>query len=277
MKNIFIILSIFFISSCGHLTPSRSFNMHKKQADLLSMEKKIYHTDKFEILSFQKILATDKFIRIYIEGDGLSWINRNTISEDPTPRQSTVFSLIQNDPYPNIIYLARPCQFVTNQNCSNKYWTSHRFSSEVVNSYKQILNEISSKYKDANKNEKIRFELIGYSGGASIALSLGEFRSDIISIITIAGNIDPNWLMEYHKVSKLVEPFEPKNGTGLDNVSQLHILGTNDQVVPIEIMNRYKEGFNKTSNIRFQLIEGSHSMNIGKKWTEILSGFKNRE
>ena len=53
------------------------------------------------------------------------------------------------------------------------------------------------------KNKNNKFNLIAYSGGASIALMLGANREDIHSIRTIAGNLDHNELSKITKTSAI--------------------------------------------------------------------------
>ena len=64
-------------------------------------------------------------LTIYIEGDGLAWINRSTPSSDPTPMDPLALKLALADNIDtNVAYLARPCQYVRNALCKRRYWTS---------------------------------------------------------------------------------------------------------------------------------------------------------
>ena len=58
------------------------------------------------------------------------------------------------------VYLARPCQFTSSFSCENKYWTSHRFSEEIIKSYEESLDYLKNKVEA--KNEEKRVELISY-------------------------------------------------------------------------------------------------------------------
>ena len=69
------------------------------------------YQDTFAIYSLQKINNNEEVV-VYIEGDGLSWIDRFTPSSDPTPKNPLAFKLAKLDPNQNVIYLARPCQYV---------------------------------------------------------------------------------------------------------------------------------------------------------------------
>jgi hypothetical protein len=49
-------------------------------------------------------------LNIYIEGDGLSWVNKSVVSQNPTPLNPLGLKLMSIDNTPCKIYLARPCQ-----------------------------------------------------------------------------------------------------------------------------------------------------------------------
>ena len=108
MKNL-LLLSFLFITSCRQNSIETRYNL----IDSLNsnkFNKKIYTTSYFNIYSLEKISNEGKLI-IYIEGDGVSWIDRFTISSNPTPNNPTAFKLALIDENDNVIYLARPCQF----------------------------------------------------------------------------------------------------------------------------------------------------------------------
>lgn len=56
-------------------------------------------------------------LTIYIEGDGLAWINRSSPSADPTPTDPIALKLALAQPEGNAVYLARPCQYAGAVNC----------------------------------------------------------------------------------------------------------------------------------------------------------------
>ena len=157
----------------------------------------VFNTKNYQIFSAQRLIHKNQIINIYIEGDGRSWIDRDTISSNPTPTVPFALNLANLDTDNNVIYLARPCQYAFNQKCNESVWTSHQFSKPVLMSYMEVLDTI----KEQNNNNK--FNLIAYSGGASIALMLGANREDIHSIRTIAGNLDHNELSKITKTSAI--------------------------------------------------------------------------
>lgn len=55
--------------------------------------------------------------KIYIEGDGRAFDIDGQPTSDPTPRGTMLREIAFGDTHPNVVYLGRPCQFVTNSAC----------------------------------------------------------------------------------------------------------------------------------------------------------------
>lgn len=104
-------------------------------------------------------------LRVYLEGDGHAWATARQPSLDPSPQHLLMAQLALSDPRPSV-YLARPCQFVSAADCTAAIWTDQRFSPAVLRSLDQALDRLKQRYGNQD------FELIGYSGGAALALLL---------------------------------------------------------------------------------------------------------
>lgn len=181
-----------------------------------------------------KQLATSR-IRIYLEGDGHAWASRSQPSLDPSPRHLLVAQLAFADPQPSI-YLARPCQFVKPNGCTNALWTSRRFAPEVVDSLDNALSLIKSRYGND------QFELIGYSGGAALALLLAARRDDIGQVQTLAGNLSPRQWAQLQQLTPLTGSMEPLDQRRqLAEVPQRHLAGADDDIVPPQLMRSYMD------------------------------------
>lgn len=168
----------------------------------------------------------EKRLWIFIEGDGRAWLNRTTPGTDPTPRLRDMI-LRAIDFREAAIYMARPCQYVRGPDCKIKVWTQDRFSDEIIASYDEALNTIKEE-KGADS-----FILVGYSGGAAIAMKLAARRDDIQYIQTIAGNLDPLRWVEHHGLSEIVSsPFSEMEVEKLRSVKQRHFIGSNDMTIP---------------------------------------------
>lgn len=147
MKKI-LAFCVLIISGCQSIQPPKEF-VYKE-----------INTHQFKLASWQKITDNNADYRIYIEGDGYAFNANGQPSRNPTPHGELVRELSFNDTALNVIYLARPCQFVKENACRVEYWTTKRFAPEVIEAEYEAIKKIVG-----NKN----ITLIGFSGGAQIA------------------------------------------------------------------------------------------------------------
>lgn len=248
---------VLFFSACSSKIPS--LDERKTTAISMITDKNIVQkdikTDTFTLFSFQKVSNECKnSIKIYIEGDGLSWVSRNIVSSNPTPIDPISLKLMLKDDSSCKIYIARPCQYTTSNICEEKYWTSHRFNSKIIDSFNEALNSI----KNEQKNNS--FDLIGYSGGGAIVTLLASQRNDINSITTIAGNLDIEKWTNIHNISSLSGSLNPADFSNtLENIKQHHIIGEDDKIIPKEIFFSYQSKFRNKKNITYSLHKATHN------------------
>jgi hypothetical protein len=101
------------------------------------MTREVVDTDGFSIMSYKRIADKNRPINVYIEGDGFAWAAAGRLSVNPTPKNPVALKLASIDKSPNVVYLARPCQYVNLENsasCHRKYWDGSKYSKEVINS-----------------------------------------------------------------------------------------------------------------------------------------------
>lgn len=188
----------------------------------------------FSIQTLQPASVTGKTLRVYIEGDGRAWITSRTVSDDPTPVMSMMAKLAINDPSGTAVYMARPCQFTWSAQCAQPYWTGKRFGAEMVRAQSEALDILKSQYGAQ------RFELVGYSGGAAIALLLAAKRDDVALVQTIAGNLDPAAWTRIKHLSPLSGSLNPADyAERLATIPQRHLVGANDKVMPLQVSQQY--------------------------------------
>jgi hypothetical protein len=242
---------LIFINSCD----SKKKLLH--YAEKNNFTQKIYHKFGFEILTLQKISDNNKPLTIYIEGDGFAYVNKYRASSNPTPRFNLLFDLIKEDKSPNIIYLARPCQYILNKKCDKKYWTSDRFSSEIIAAIYSIIDE----FKD------YKIDLIAYSSGAFIALQMKQ--KNINTIRTIAGNLDLESFVNFHKISPLEH--EKIDYERLSKIPQIHFVGLSDKIISPIISRSYQEKLQIKNCLKIVEVENAtHSKNWQKNWKKLL-------
>ena len=230
-----VVLFVVFVSSCGS---SRSVESRILRADDIIFASKFealsLKTPYFSIQSAYHFPKPKGLLTVYIEGDGRSWVSRYQLSSDPTPINPVALRLAlidsENNPNSNVAWLARPCQYHPNKadvNCEPKYWSSHRFDQKVIDSTDDAISQLMLK----SGASKVR--LIGFSGGAAVAVLVAAQRADVDSIVSIAGNLDHQQVNDYHGVTPLRGSLNPKDvATQLASIQQVHFVGVNDEVIP---------------------------------------------
>lgn len=206
-------------------------------------------------------------IRVYLEGDGHAWATASQPSLNPSPRHLLVAQLALSDPTPSL-YLARPCQYVITSDCNPDVWTDRRFSEEVMVSLEQALDLIKTRLGNRD------FELVGYSGGAALALVLAARRDDIALVQTLAGNLSPRQWTKLHHLSPLAGSLDPLDyRVRLAQIPQRHLLGANDRIVPPILLVNYQNRLGETECLESVVLEeATHS----DGWTETWSLWRDR-
>jgi hypothetical protein len=221
MKYLSKILALCFIATflCSCQTTSRP----SESIEQRGFKKKLVKGGDFWITTYQKITAPNKPYVFYLEGDGVAFAGKYKVSLDPTPRTQMLLKLVAIDERPNVIYVARPCQYTPmnlNPKCNNQYWTNKRMSDDSVHALNEVINNI-------NNNQK--FSLIGFSGGGGIAVLVAARNNMVRDILTIAANLDHVAFTTLHKVSPMTESLNPIDYTAkIRTIPQLHLSGGND-------------------------------------------------
>lgn len=240
-------LIVFATSSCASHSPAEHSGW--RQAVLSA-------GTTFDLVFFSpKEQMPKNTLAVYIEGDGFAWRNRRTPSHNPTPKSPVALELaMKNDDVDeNTVYLARPCQYIdfkTQPACTQKYWTSHRFAPEVIQSTNAAITQLKEKYS-AND-----IKLIGYSGGGGVAALVAAQRDDIIELITIAGNLDIEAWVQHHNISPLSGSLNPADyWKDLIDIPQTHYVGGKDKIVPPSIAQSYAAKFPNEKSPKIIIIE----------------------
>lgn len=267
--KIFWLSVLLVLTACTHIpTQIERSESAIVLAAKASWKKEFIETDFFTLVSFQpQKSATADTLTIYIEGDGFAWINSSTPSDDPTPMDPLALKLALRDDAP-AVYLARPCQFASDEqkkNCSKKYWTDSRFSTEVIKSTNQAIDQIKHRF------EAKKLILVGYSGGGAVAALIAARRSDVARLITIAGNIDHRaWTRENH-ITPLSGSLNPADEwIYLQHIPQTHFVGGKDQVIGEYVARSYASHFSGNLTPSIVVIpEFDHHCCWLEKWPEL--------
>lgn len=224
----------------------------------------------FVLTTFERVEKKDAVANIYIEGDGLAWVGKKTPSRDPTPTNPVALYLAAADTSQNVVYIARPCQYTKaaeNAPCHQKYWTSARFSPEVISAMDWALDDIKARHHING------FHIIGYSGGAAIGVLLAERRKDILSLRTVVGNLDTDAFSQIHEISQLSESLNPaKAASNISHLPQHHFIGSDDPVVAPDIVRSFIKASGNTRCLHVSTIpDTTHETGWAQKWLGLLS------
>ena len=220
MKGVFVFLN-FILGGCVAIAVPDNFVYEEIQ------------TRDFKIASWQKVTNLQGIYKIYIEGDGYAFNANGQPTRNPTPRGTLVRELAFGDDNENVIYLARPCQYVKSPNCSKRHWTSARFAPEVIIAMHNAIKQI------AGENPVV---LVGFSGGAQVAGLVSSVKTglNVKKVITVAGNLDHLAWTEYHNLPPLNESMNLESyRKQFARFPQLHYVGSKDEIIPPSLVREF--------------------------------------
>lgn len=135
------------------------------------------------------------------------------------------------------IYLGRPCYsgLAKRDNCDSRWWTTERYSPTVTSSMVAALERVLAGR---------RAVLIGYSGGAVLALAMAERMPQVAGIMTLAGNLDVDAWTTLHGYTRLTSPGDVARMLGATRgIPQKHYFGGRDTNVPPALIDRISQRF----------------------------------
>lgn len=93
-----LVLILFTLLGCSRNIPAPMERLHVAEdiAKQNSLHVKSFKTKNFDIYAHYNSL-TCKDINVYIEGDGLAWITRSRVSDNPTPLNPLALKLMVQD------------------------------------------------------------------------------------------------------------------------------------------------------------------------------------
>jgi len=266
LKHYLALLLILLLSS-GCSSSKLDPKVRQQQADSFAVygglvQEKI-QTNQFLLTTYQRFDNTDKSkeLTVYIEGDGMAWISRDQLSNNPTPIHPIALELASLDKRANILYIARPCQYlwpqVTIRNCSSEYWNNKRGSEEVIDSINQVISIIKARIGVSSIN------LIGYSGGGGIATLITARRDDVEKLITVSGNLNYRLFTKIHNLTPMNGSVNPITvAKRIKSIPQLHYVGSDDKIIPEQIARSFSDDV--------VVMDGVTHTNWAEKWEIIL-------
>ncbi len=223
------------------------------------------HSGRFlHQLYFYRITPISKELHVYIEGDGVAWLNRHTIAPDPTSHDPLMLQLMHQDNKASL-YLGRPCYGLTvrDPKCSPHYWTFGRYAPEIIDSMASVLTTVIEQHRV----ERLRF--FGHSGGGTLAVLLARRFPQTRSVVTIAANLDTDAWAQHHHFSPLSRSLNPAREPPVPaDILQWHLAGGRDRNIPPDML---RNAVDKTpTSLVCTLQTFGHHCCWEKIWTQVL-------
>ena len=265
LRTIFLLFVNLFVVSCSNL------ESRQERAQRLAISAKlipiILNTTTFKLQGYGKFEKPGEPLEVFIEGDGLAYITRSRPSKNPTPIIPVSLQLATISSNPNILYIARPCQYteiVSQINCTVKSWTTSRFSEKAIEAVNQAV-EFGIK-----KAQAPLVHLVGYSGGGAVAVLVAARRRDIGSVRTLAGYLDHKKLNKVKKVTPLYGSLDPmKIAHLISDIPQHHISGARDKIIPKWIGEEFAMAVGNSRCALTKIADATHTEGWPKLWKEI--------
>ena len=266
----FLLFVTLFVSGCSTMP---MFRDRSSVADTIAAHagftKEYIKAGDFTLMTYQKFNPPSDRIRIYIEGDGRAWETKYRASDDPTPLNPVALRLAAVDPAGNIAYISRPGQYsrTGTPECDPKYWTGYRFAREVISSVGEAIDQLKE------KSSARYVELVGFSGGGAIAILVAARRGDVVSLRTVAGELDSKAFCQYHHVSQLEGSLDPMDAAQeVSHIPQRLFVGSNDKVVPGFIARNFVRQEGDNGHGRISVVDGpTHTKGWQERWRDLLS------
>lgn len=191
-------------------------------------------------------------VLIVIEGDGHAYDTRRRASGDPTPRRPRGLDLARAlaAHHRPVAYLARPCQWSPGDLrtvCRAEDWTTARFSPRILaasaGAVEALMDRVSAR----------RAVLVGYSGGAQLAVMIARRSGAVTGLGTLSGVVDHAAWTAHHGVSPLAGSSAPPPPP---DIPQIHILGTADTVAPPHLLREWLDTASDRSRVAVLAVEG---------------------
>ena len=259
--KIFLLIFLFEVAACHTISTVEvsSPDSRMTYANALAQKRGFIQeqviTPLFTLIVYRPVSITGDTLRVYIEGDGHSWTNSHSISDDPTPNNPIALRLALADTSNSSVYLGRPCQYQYKSNnfkseCLSRYWTNERFSEKIVNSLNIAIDQLKNRFHAKH------IILVGYSGGGSLALLCAAKRQDVSGIVTIAGNVSVRAWAREMSLTPLEGSLDPIDYVeNIKSIPQWHFVGSDDEVVPPNMIESYRNLFPNDAPIDITIIK----------------------
>lgn len=268
MMRVFPLLAVLCaltLSACSTF----SINWREGNADRLArpvfMLPRIISADGFNLKAFERVRARGEMATIYIEGSEDTIGHGLRFKFNPTPADLGGLKLASFDSAPNVIYLARPCQFrqkvVGFDDCPTElYLGAQMFAPSVIAAYNTALNQLKLRYNLAG------FHVVGYGSGGGLAAILASNRTDVKSLRTVEGVLDLETFARRHGLPPYTGSINPVDAAlRLQNIPQMHYVRPINGVVPADQFHSFAQAFVDDACVGHRMVQVDENNNVD--WT----------
>lgn len=251
--TLFSAVLIMALTACSSFLPRSEVELAATIAAPARLEEHQIVAGAFTLALRQRDDAPGQDLIVYIEGDGYAWESRRRPSVDPTPSDPVALRLATLDTAPNVVWIARPCQYVQTKACRPIYWTNGRFAPEIVAAMDAAIDAAKARVNAS------RVHLVGYSGGGGIAVLVAAHREDVASLRTVAGNLDHAAFTRHHRVSPMSASLNPADvAPKLARLPQRHWVGSDDDVILPAFVGGFLSRMGDTRCAGIETVRGAH-------------------
>ncbi|MDL2286673.1 hypothetical protein LJC24_04505 [Desulfococcaceae bacterium OttesenSCG-928-F15] len=259
----FLFFAGFFLNACTSSNAERFWAKMREESFSRNFMALDIPSEPFRLAGLLKDGGGEDLV-VYLEGDGRAFVGGHP-TLDPSPGKAQAYELALLDPAPTVLYLARIGQFQPEFTGKDfqEYWTVKRLAPEALASANQAIDLVLS------RTGAKRLHLIGYSGGGGLAVLLAQNRSDVASLVTVAGLLDIEWWVKEEGYLPLVGSMNPAdNVEKICDLPQIHFYGEKDRII-VPAMSRHFERLASFSDFRRIAVPTNH----WKEWTSLWPGF----
>jgi len=224
----------------------------------------------FQLTAFRRFDGDDGGVLVvYIEGDGYAWKSLTELSSDPTPRNPRVLEMAVQDPAASVAYLARPCQYLPDNEqpyCGSMMWSLSRYAVYIVDAVDIAIDSLK---REAGATS---IRLVGVSGGGTLAALVAARRDDVVGIVTVASNLDHDLWSARHGLSPLVDSLNAADIAAMvQDIPQVHFVGAQDDNVTRAEVDAYVARMDDTSKVEIVVVPGyDHTCCWVEAWPRLL-------
>ena len=274
--SFYIVTALLLVTACTTHTEFKQQTANHIARPAFMVERSI-PAGNFQLKAWERMHAPNDVATVYIEGEAVRQITdsanpaASALIFNATPNNPVALHLASRDLSKNLAYLARPCQYIKNpdkKGCSTTYWREKRFSPEVMSAYEVALDDIAARY------DITHFHLVGHGGGGNIAAVLAARRDDVLSLRTVASDLNPSFESHHNLHSTLAADsvLAVDYGTTLANVPQHHFIGAADEVITPGRYHSYRQILGLSDCIHYSLVQDAdHTRGWVEKWPQLLT------